>query len=62
MRSNKSYAAFPLIKLAKKLKDFDALALLGPKVLFPLIKLAKKLKVVMPDTVGTGGDSHVSIN
>ena len=36
---------FPLIKLAKKLKESAALAA-GYVVMFPLIKLAKKLKGV----------------
>ncbi len=34
---------FPLIKLAKKLKEFGSIALLT-LLTFPLIKLAKKLK------------------
>ena len=37
-------SAFPLIKLAKKLKEELARLVGEPLVVFPLIKLAKKLK------------------
>jgi hypothetical protein len=39
---------FPLIKLAKKLKDSSPRGDGNERNLFPLIKLAKKLKEVIP--------------
>ncbi len=42
----KALEAFPLIKLAKKLKAYpDPSPAFGEIKMFPLIKLAKKLKV-----------------
>ncbi len=38
---------FPLIKLAKKLKEWFRIGMASYKKMFPLIKLAKKLKVTL---------------